>query len=139
MRKESMAVETEKVCVNLSAAELGKIDLLVAQGLYTNRSDVIRGGLQLMFSGHDSDIERGTRALGAAGLGLMSVTRHQLEEAVRHGRRLDTRVIGILVITSDVTPELALNGFGDIYILGSIRGPKDVIDAIEGKIRKRLF
>lgn len=35
-------METEKVCVNLSAAELGTIDVLVAQGLYTSRSDLIR-------------------------------------------------------------------------------------------------
>jgi hypothetical protein len=31
-------METEKVCVNLSAAELGAIDVLVAQGLFTSRS-----------------------------------------------------------------------------------------------------
>lgn len=40
-------METEKVCVNLPAAELGKIDVLVAEGLFASRTDLIRAGVRL--------------------------------------------------------------------------------------------
>ena len=32
-------VETEKITINLNVVDLGKIDLLVSQGFYSNRSD----------------------------------------------------------------------------------------------------
>ena len=46
-------METEKVCVNLPAAELGKIDVLVAEGLYASRTDVIRSGIRSVLETHD--------------------------------------------------------------------------------------
>src|SRR5947209_18661411 len=51
-------VETEKVCVNLPAAELGKIDVLVAEGLYARRPDVLRNGIRLVIDDHPAPVQR---------------------------------------------------------------------------------
>jgi Arc/MetJ-type ribon-helix-helix transcriptional regulator len=132
-------METEKLCVNLSAAEIGKIDVLVAQGLYMNRSDVVRGGLYRVFSEHDQEIEQVRHKLGAMVLGYALMTREQLEEAVAEGTKLDFRIIGILQVAEDVTPELALEGVHEILLLGSLRGPKAVLDAVSDRVKRRLF
>ncbi|MFN2218230.1 MAG: hypothetical protein ACK2UA_06470, partial [Anaerolineae bacterium] len=40
-RRQEMA-DTEKITINLSVVDLGQVDLLVEQGLYSSRSDLIR-------------------------------------------------------------------------------------------------
>ena len=37
--------DTEKITVNLNVVDLGKIDLLVDEGFYTNRADFLRTAL----------------------------------------------------------------------------------------------
>jgi len=38
--------DTEKIMINLGAVDLGKIDLLVEQGHYSNRTDFIRSAIR---------------------------------------------------------------------------------------------
>jgi Arc/MetJ-type ribon-helix-helix transcriptional regulator len=130
-------METEKLCVNLSAAEIGKIDVLVARGLYMNRSDVVRGGLARVFAEHDRDIE-GVRHQLVATLGYSRMNRQQLENAVAVGTTLNFRVIGILEVDPDVTPDLVLEAVHEIHLLGSLRGPRPVLDALAGRVTRGL-
>lgn len=129
-------METEKVCVNLSAAELGAVDVLVAQGLYTNRSDVIRSGVRLVSERHDQVIERATKRAG--NLGVMYLGRGALEKHVREGTRLRLFTIGILVLDSAITPELATEAIEHIRILGSLRAPAPVLAALQDRISRGL-
>src|SRR4051795_3133287 len=78
-------VETEKVCVNLPAAELGKIDVLVAEGLYASRTDVIRSGIRAMLETHDETVQR---VVHSARIGYQLLTRGELDVARTHGNRL---------------------------------------------------
>jgi Arc/MetJ-type ribon-helix-helix transcriptional regulator len=127
-------MENEKVCVNLAPAELGKIDVLVAQGLFTSRTDLIREGIRQVLAEHATTVEK--VALGAAGIGVLAVTRKQLEEARRDRERLTMKVIGMLVIESDVTPDLADQTIHDIRIFGSVRGPKPVLTRLGNRIKR---
>ena len=137
------AAETEKVCVNLSAAELGKLDLLVEKGVYVNRTDVVRAALRREFAEHDwdriidRDLVTGPRSTtNSVGLGLIALTKHSLEEAVEKGEQVDVYCAGILLLTSDITPDLADRAIGRIRILGSVRGPKDVIEVLGERIHR---
>ena len=38
--------DTKKIMINLGAIDLGKIDLLVEQGHYSNRTDFIRSAIR---------------------------------------------------------------------------------------------
>ena len=125
-------MDTEKVCVNLPAAELGKIDVLVAQGLYSSRTDLIRAGIRRTI---DDNVEAVQRvATGSTGIGYMIVTATDLETARREKKRLRYFIVGILRIQGTVSPELADETIDHIQIFGSVKGPKAVLDRIGDRI-----
>ena len=124
-------VETEKVCVNLPAAELGKIDVLVAEGLYASRTDVIRSGIRLVLESHADTV---TRALHSARVGYQLLSRAELELARRSGTKLSLFVVGVLRIPTNVTPDLADAAIERIRILGAVRGPDEVLRRIDDRI-----
>jgi Arc/MetJ-type ribon-helix-helix transcriptional regulator len=129
-------VETEKVCVNLSAAELGMIDVLVAQGLYTSRSDVIRSGIRAVNERHEPEFRKAIEH--ATCLGMMIMLKRDLEQTLREGKRMKIFVVGILRIESKVTPELADEAIESIQVLGAIRAPAPVLERLEDRITRNL-
>ena len=38
--------DTEKITINIGSVDLGRIDLLVKEGFYSNRADFIRTAIQ---------------------------------------------------------------------------------------------
>src|SRR3954467_492464 len=117
-------VETEKVCVNLPAAELGKIDVLVAEGLYASRTDVIRSGIRSVLETHNDTVQR---VVHSAMVGYQVLPASELLAARKSGRRLSLFVVGVLRIPSNVTEELADEAIDRIRILGAVRGPDAVL------------
>jgi Arc/MetJ-type ribon-helix-helix transcriptional regulator len=125
-------VETEKVCINLPAAELGKIDVLVAEGLFASRTDLIRSGIRSILDVHDDAVRRVTRT--DARIGYQLLMRSELENA-RNARQKQTLfVVGVLRIQGSVTPELADAAIDRIRIFGTVRGPAEVLTRIEDRI-----
>lgn len=125
-------MDTEKVCVNLPAAELGKIDVLVAQGLYSSRTDLIRAGIRKTIEDNHDAVT--TVIQGGARIGYQILSRAELEMAKRSGTKLNIFVMGVLRIQAAVTPELADSTVDHIQIFGSVKGPKAVIDRLGDKI-----
>ncbi len=129
-------METEKVCVNLSAAELGAVDVLVAQGLFTSRSDLIRAGIRAVTDLHAPALQRVTR--NATCLGVMLLSRDHLEQVVREGERLRVFVVGILRVDSRVTPELADQAIEHVQLLGSLKATPPVQAVLEPRLTRSL-
>ena len=129
-------METEKVCVNMSAAELGTLDVLVAQGLYTSRSDVIRAGVRAITEQHEPALRRVTET--ATCLGVMLLGRRDLEHTLREGKRLKIFVVGILRLDASITPELADAAIEHVQVLGSIRAPEPVLKRLGDRISRNL-
>lgn len=125
-------MDTEKVCVNLPAAELGKIDVLVAQGLYSSRTDLIRAGIRRTIEENVEAVER--VAMGSTGIGYMIITKTDLQNARRDKKKLRYFVVGVLRIQSTVSPELADEAIDHIQIFGSVKGPKAVLDRLGDRI-----
>jgi Arc/MetJ-type ribon-helix-helix transcriptional regulator len=125
-------VETEKVCVNLPAAELGKIDVLVAEGLFSSRTDLIRSGLRLILDQHDDAVRRVART--DARIGYQLLMKSELDAAHAARQKLSMFVVGVLRIQSSVTPELADETIEKIRIFGSVKGPADVLKRIDDRI-----
>ena len=125
-------METEKVCVNLPAAELGKIDVLVAEGLFASRTDLIRAGIRSVIDSHPSPVERVVGTGARVGYQLLMTL--ELEAARRTGTRLNLFVVGVLRIQSSVTPELADAAVNRIRIFGAVRGPQAVLDRIADRV-----
>jgi Arc/MetJ-type ribon-helix-helix transcriptional regulator len=125
-------METEKVCVNLPAAELGKIDVLVAEGLFASRTDLIRSGLRLILDQHDDAVRRVTRT--DARIGYQLLMKSELDQAHAARQKLSMFVVGVLRIQSSVTPELADETIEKIRIFGSVKGPAEVLKRIDDRI-----
>jgi Arc/MetJ-type ribon-helix-helix transcriptional regulator len=129
-------METEKVCVNLSASELGTIDVLVAQGLYTSRSDLIRAGVRAVTEQHEPAFRRATEH--ATCLGVMMLGRRDLEHTLREGKRLRIFVVGILRLDGSISPDLADEAIEHIQVLGTMRAPAPVLKRLEDRISRNL-
>jgi Arc/MetJ-type ribon-helix-helix transcriptional regulator len=124
-------VETEKVCVNLPAAELGKVDVLVAEGLYASRTDVIRSGIRQLLDTHDDAVQR---AVLSARVGYQLLTKVELEGQRLTGQRLNLFVVGVLRIGDAVSADLADATIERIRIFGAVRGSDAVLKRLDDRV-----
>jgi Arc/MetJ-type ribon-helix-helix transcriptional regulator len=125
--------ETEKITINLGPIDLGQIDLLVQQGFYSNRTDLIRTAIRNQLQSH-SEVIRQTVARKSLVLGLQHYTRADLEAARDAGQKLQIQVLGLASIGADVTPELALATIDSVTVLGALHASAAVKAALAGRI-----
>jgi len=128
------AGETEKMTVNVGVVDLGQVDLLVQEGFYSNRSDLIRTALRNQLALH-ADAVKQTVARRTLTVGLQHYSRLDLERAVATGQRLQVQVVGLARIAEDVTPELALAAIESVTVLGAFQANAAVRRALSDRIR----
>jgi Arc/MetJ-type ribon-helix-helix transcriptional regulator len=83
--------------------DLGRIDLLVQEGFYSNRSDFIRTAIRNLLVAHADEV-RTTVARRTLLLGLQSYSRADLEQAVAAGQQLHIHVVGLARIARTSPP-----------------------------------
>ncbi|MDO9434584.1 CopG family transcriptional regulator [Hydrogenophaga sp.] len=125
--------DTEKMTVNVGVVDLGQVDLLVQEGFYTNRSDLIRTALRNQLALH-ADAVKQTLARRTLTVGLQHYSRGDLEQAVAAGQRLRVQVVGLARIANDVTPELAQQAIESVTVLGAFQASPAVRKALAGRI-----
>ncbi len=127
------AGETEKMTVNVGVVDLGQVDLLVQEGFYSNRSDLIRTALRNQLALH-ADTVKQTVARRTLTVGLQHFSRADLEQAVAAGQRLQVQVVGLARIAEDVTPELARAAIESVTVLGAFQASPAVRRALSDRI-----
>jgi len=125
--------ETEKITINLGPVDLGQIDLLVEQGLYSNRTDLIRTAIRNQLERHSSVIED-VSVRQSYSLGVLIYNARDLEKLRGEGRKLSIRIVGMLTLTSSITPDLALETIESIWVRGKLIAPKAVVEALGERI-----
>jgi Arc/MetJ-type ribon-helix-helix transcriptional regulator len=125
--------ETEKITINLGLVDLGQIDLLVQEGFYSNRTDLIRTAIRNQLTTH-ADIIKQTVARKSLVLGLQHFSRSDLETVRDAGQKLQIQILGLASIGADVTPELALATIDSITVLGALHASPAVKAALAGRI-----
>ena len=125
--------ETEKITINLGYVDLGQIDLLVREGFYSNRTDLIRTAIRRELDRHSEAVKQSV-ARHQLDLGLRHYTRAELEKAKAAGETLHIQVLGLAVIGADVSPELARETIASIHVLGSLSAPGAVKTALADRI-----
>lgn len=132
---ERLGPADEKVTINVAPVDLGKIDLLVSEGLYGSRTDLIRDAIRRLLEKHDtlvSDVVARREFV----VGFTSYNRKDLERFRSKGQRIRLRVVGVGRLAGDVTPELALDVIEDISVMGAFRAPKPVLAALKQRSAK---
>jgi Arc/MetJ-type ribon-helix-helix transcriptional regulator len=126
--------ETEKITINLGYVDLGRIDLLVQEGFYSNRTDFIRTAIRNQLAGHSTEVARSIDR-HTLELGLREFDKADLEAIKAAGERLHVKVVGLVRFGADVTPELALETIGSLTVLGALQATPDVKAALAARIR----
>jgi Arc/MetJ-type ribon-helix-helix transcriptional regulator len=129
--------DSEKITINLGMIDLGQIDLLVSEGFYANRTDLIRTAIRNQLNAH-ADVVKQTVARKSLVLGLHHYSRRDLEAALAAGERLQIQVLGMASIATDVSAELALATIDSIFVLGALHASAAVKTALAGRIISRL-
>jgi Arc/MetJ-type ribon-helix-helix transcriptional regulator len=125
--------DSEKITINLGFVDLGHIDLLVREGFYSNRSDFIRTAIRNQLDRH-ADAVKQSVARRHLDLGLRHFTRTELERVRAAGDTLHIQVLGLAVVASDVSPELARATIASINVLGALQASPEVKAALSDRI-----
>ena len=128
------AGDSEKVTINLGYVDLGHIDLLVREGFYSNRTDLIRTAIRNQLERHAAAVDRSVTRQ-SLDPGLRHYSRADLEAVLAAGEKLRIHVLGLATIAPDVTPELALATIDSLVVLGALHAPSAVKAALAGRIR----
>ena len=126
--------EAEKITINLGYVDLGHVDLLVAEGFYSNRTDFIRTAIRNQLTAHGEALKQ-VVARKMLVLGLQQFSAADLEAVRRAGEKLEIRVLGLATISADVTPELALETIGSVTVLGALHASAAVKAALADRLR----
>jgi len=124
----------EKLTLNIGCVDLGQIDLLVQEGFYANRSDLIRTAIRNQLASH-AEVVKQVVLRKSIVLGIQHYTAADLLSAMAAGQMLQIRVLGLAVIAPDVTPELALAAIESMTVLGALQASPAVKAALRERIR----
>lgn len=126
-------VESEKITINLGHVDLGRIDLLVQEGFYSNRTDFIRTAIRNQLSAEQEQVAQSVKR-NMLEVGLLDLTKADLELAQSRGELLDIRVVGLARIAADVPVELALATIGAINVLGALQATNEIKAALKDRM-----
>ena len=86
---------------------MGNIDLLVSEGFYSNRTDFIKTSIRNQLSKHDLRINELIIQKNFS-VGVVYYTKSALEEYLTNNKKVDIKVLGMLIFKNDISAELAL-------------------------------
>ena len=124
----------EEITINLGYVDLGQIDLLVQEGFYANRTDLIRTAIRNQLVAH-AEVVKQVVARKTLVLGIQHFSADDLRAVQASGEALQIRVLGLATIALDVTPELALAAIDSVVVLGALHASPAVKAALAGRIR----
>jgi Arc/MetJ-type ribon-helix-helix transcriptional regulator len=123
---------SEKITINVGLVDLGQIDLLVSEGFFANRTDLIRTAIRRQLETRADVVER-TVARRDLVLGIEHYGREMLEHLQDSGQMVELRVLGLATIADDVSPELAVATIARVEVLGAFRASRAVKAALASR------
>jgi len=126
--------ESEKITINLSAVDLGKIDLLVQESLYSNRTDFIRTAIRNLLDKHNMEIQQAVTRHSYA-VGVLSYDRSDLERRKEKGEKMNITILGLLHLHDDISAELAAEVIESVKVQGIFIASEAVKKAIADRMK----
>lgn len=125
--------DTEKITVNIGIVDLGRIDLLVQEGFYASRADFIRTAIRNQLERQKSAVDSITTRKSMV-IGTLSYNRHELEQKREENEMVNVKVIGMFILTDDISPQLALDTIQSVTVRGVFKAPEDVKEALQDRL-----
>ena len=125
--------KTEKITINISIVDLGQIDLLVAEGFYSSRTDLIRTAIRNQLTQHSREVKEVVTRKDFC-LGVLVYGRKDLEEVRKKGQMLEIRAIGMLVLEDDIPVHLALETINSATVYGVFQASEEVKAALGDRL-----
>jgi Arc/MetJ-type ribon-helix-helix transcriptional regulator len=125
--------DTEKITINMPAVDLGKIDLLVQEGLYSNRTDFIRTAIRSQLEKHAFEIQQSVMRHSFV-IGVISYNRADFEKRKEKNEKLKLSIVGMLHLQDDISPELAKEVVEYVRLRGIFLASDAVKEAIADRI-----
>ena len=126
--------DSEKITINVGFVDLGHIDLLVSEGFYSNRTDLIRTAVRNLLNTHAAELKQ-VVARKMFVLGIQNFSAADLIAVQAAQQTLEIRVLGLATIAADVSPELARATISSIEVLGALHASAAVKTALADRIR----
>jgi Arc/MetJ-type ribon-helix-helix transcriptional regulator len=126
--------DSEKITINMNAVDLGKIDLLVQEGVYANRTDFIRTAIRSQLEKHTFEVQQSVTRHSYV-IGVVSYNRKDLEERREKGLRLIITVIGVLNLDNNIQPELAAQVIESVQVRGVFNASEAVKAALADRMK----
>lgn len=125
--------DSEKMTINVSAVDLGKIDLLVQEGLYANRSDFIRTALRGQLEKHSLEVQQSV-ARNTFAIGVLAYDRKDLEKIQAKNEKMDIHIVGLLNLAKDIPVDLAKNVIRSIKVRGVFNASEEIKNALSDRM-----
>ena len=125
--------DTEKITVNVGIVDLGRVDLLVQEGFYASRADFVRTAIRNQLESQKTAVDSITTRKDMV-IGTMSFNRRELEQKLEDNEMINIKVIGMFILTDDITPQLALDTIQSVTVRGVFKAPEDVKNALKDRL-----
>lgn len=125
--------DTEKITINLGAVDLGKIDLLVEHGHYSNRTDFIRTAIRSQMDKHTEEVQQ-VIVRESFVIGALVYTRQDFEKYKQKGEKIKMNVVGMLSLGKDIPVDLALLVVETIKVRGMFAASSALKEALADRI-----
>jgi Arc/MetJ-type ribon-helix-helix transcriptional regulator len=121
--------DTEKITINIGSVDLGRVDLLVQEGFYSSRADFIRTAIRNQLERQKTAVDSITTRKSMV-IGTLGYSRSELEKKREINEMINVKVIGMFILSDDVTPDLALDTIQSVTVRGVFKAPEDVKEAL---------
>lgn len=121
--------DTEKITINMNAVELGKIDLLVEQGHYSNRTDFIRSAIRSQLEKHAVEVQQ-TVVRSSYAVGVFIYDLAEFESFKARNEKVQLSVVGLCQLAGDIPASLAVDVIDSIKVYGIFQASSEVKEAL---------
>jgi Arc/MetJ-type ribon-helix-helix transcriptional regulator len=123
--------DTEKITINLGGVDLGKIDLLVEHGHYSNRTDFIRTAIRSQLEKHTIEVQQSV-VRDSFVIGALIYDKADFEKYKEKGEKVNINIMGVLHLNKDIPIDLIAQVVESI----KVRGIFTASDAIKDELTK---
>lgn len=140
----------EKLTINLPPVEIARMDMLIETGYYPSRAEFIRAAIRERLDSHQDFISKKLEQIAQRSpqeskdqetyfvVGALVLDKTTLESAIKQGKMMKIRVVGMLKLSEDVRPELIERAVDSAKVYGIVRGSEKAKKALQSKMKKGM-